>query len=328
MKAAVLYGFGEVPRYEDYQVPKAVDGELKVTVKAVVLDCALKTLASGNHFASRQLYPAFPTVAGRNGVGTLDDGTLVSFQLLGGSQGALSETVFIKETFLTRIPLGVDPIQATVIPSAAQSSLLPLKYKARLQPGETILINGATSSSGTLAVQIAKALGAGRIVATGRNRATGESLKALGADSFICLDEPEDQIAEAFRREAGSGYDVVLDYLGGRPSEILLSTFIPSAMGFASRRIRYIVTGGLAGSSITLPSQAIITSCLEIHGFGTTNTPENMQDRKEGVSMVWELIRTGKIKLETLAVPLSDIENAWDWDQHGKRLVIVPDASI
>ena len=80
MKAAVLYEFGAVPRYEEFPDPVINDGELGVKVEAVILDYALKGLASGTHFASKQFYPSFPAIVGRSGVGLLDDGTLVSFQ--------------------------------------------------------------------------------------------------------------------------------------------------------------------------------------------------------------------------------------------------------
>lgn len=80
MKAAVLYEFGAVPRHEEFPDPVINDGELGVKVEAVILDYALKALASGTHFASKQFYPSFPAIIGRSGVGLLDDGTPVSFQ--------------------------------------------------------------------------------------------------------------------------------------------------------------------------------------------------------------------------------------------------------
>ena len=67
--------------------------------------------------------------------------------------------------------------------------------------GETVLVNGATSVSGMLAVTIAKYLGAGRVIGTGRNPESGEKVKALGADAFISLNQPDEKLAEALKKE-------------------------------------------------------------------------------------------------------------------------------
>ncbi len=324
MKAAVIHQFGQVPKFEDFPEPVANAGDVSVQVKAVILDYAVKALAGGGHFASRQFYPSFPAIVGRSGVGSLEDGTPVMFQILQAPYGALAERVVVPATAATPIPEGVDPIQAAVLPSAAQSSLLPLKYTAKLQAGETVLINGATSVSGMLAVKIAKALGAGRVVGTGRNAATGKLVLEAGADAFINLGLPEHELADAFQREAGGGYDVILDYLGGRPTEILLSTFIPGSIGFARKRTRFIVTGVLAGPEIRFPAQSIITSGLELYGFGATNTPENLRNRAEGIAQIWDLIRRGELYMDVARFPLKDIETAWTLEEHGKRIVITP----
>ena len=182
MKAAVINKFGDVPRYVDFPDPILNDGDVSVDVKAVILDYALKVLASGAHFASEQFYSSFPTIIGHSGIGTLEDGSLVSFRGIKPPYGSLAERVVIPKAYATAIPQGITAEQAAVIPSAALSSLGPLRYNAKLQVGETVLINGATSVSGMLAVQIAKYLGAGRVIGTGRNQEAGEKLKEFGAD--------------------------------------------------------------------------------------------------------------------------------------------------
>jgi len=324
MKAAVITQFGAIPHYENFPDPAVGAGEVSVKVEAVIVDFALKSLAAGQHFGSKQFYPSFPAIVGRSGVGSLSDGTRVMFQVMKSPYGALAERVVVPENTLTVIPPGVDPVQAAVIPSAAQSSLLPLKYTAKLLVGETVLVNGATSVSGLLAVRIAKELGARRIIGTGRSQASAQKVIQAGADAFICLEQSDRELAEAFRRERGDGYDVVLDYLSGRPAEILLSSFVPEAIGFAANRTRYVVIGGLAGSNITFPSQAIITSGVEIYGFGMTNTSENLRNRSEGVALVWDMMKRGVLNIETVKVPLQEIAEAWNMEEHGRRIVIVP----
>ena len=324
MKAAVLHQFGAVPRYEDFPEPVVNDGDLAVKVQAVILDYALKVLASGTHFASKQFYPSFPAIVGRSGVGFLEDGTLVSFQGTPFPHGSMAGKVSVRKSFIAPIPPGIDAVQAAVIPSAAQSSLMPLRYTARLQAGETVLVNGATSVSGMLAVKIAKLLGAGRVVGTGRNPSSGEGVKESGADAFISLVQSDEKLAEALRREAGEGYDVILDYLWGHPTEVLISTFTPTAIGFARKRTRFLVIGVLAGRSVQLSAQSLVTSGLEIHGFGVTNTPENLKERAEGIAQIWDMLKRGDLSMDVVRVPLSDIEKAWELEEHGRRIVIVP----
>src|SRR5436190_859346 len=78
------------------------------------------------------------------------------------------------------IPDGVDDVTAAALPNPALSSWLPLVSTAQFKPGETVLVLGATGTAGQLAVQIAKLLGAGRVVGAGRNPKVLSRLPALG----------------------------------------------------------------------------------------------------------------------------------------------------
>lgn len=212
--------------------------------------------------------------------------------------------------------------QAAVIPSAALSSLGPLKYVAKLQPGETVLINGATSVSGMLAVQIAKYLGAGRVIGTGRNPVSGEKLKELGADAFINLNQPDEKVVEALKKEAGTGYDVILDYLWGHPAEVIINSFTPNALGVPSKRTRFVLIGGLAAWTAQLSGQSLITSGLEIYGMVGGQTPP--EAFVEGTKLIWDMIKQGKLSMDIVKYPLKYIEKVWNMEEHGKRIVIVP----
>ena len=191
----------------------------------------------------------------------------------------------------------------------------------KLQLGETVLINGATSVSGMLAVQIAKYLGAGRVIGTGRNPESGEKLRELGADAFINLNQPDEKVVEALKKEAGKGYDVILDYLWGHPAEVIISSFTPTEISVPGRRTRFVLIGGLAGRTAQLSGQSLLTSGLEIYGMGA-QTPPGAQ--AEGTKLVWDMIKQGKLSMDIVKYPLKDIEKVWDMEEHGKRIVIVP----
>jgi NADPH:quinone reductase-like Zn-dependent oxidoreductase len=209
------------------------------------------------------------------------------------------------------------------VPSSTLTTLFPLKWGAKLQPGETVLVNGATGFAGRLAIQVAKLLGAGRVVGTGRDAAALRSLHALRADSVIDLKQPPDRLAHAFKDAAGeAGYNVILDFLWGRPTETLFKTLVPDKLAFARGRVRLVQIGEAAGTAITLSADALRTSGLEITGGGGGLTPEAIG---EGTAQAWEWIKAGTLQAEIEAVPLKGVERAWGRaDLHGKRIVLVP----
>src|SRR5262249_59185005 len=115
---------------------------------------------------------------------------------------------------------GPDEATAAEIANPGMSSGAALKARAKFSAGESVLTLGATGTAGRLSVQIAKRLGARRVVAAGRNPQSLEELKSLGADAIISLSQEQDALVSAFRSEiVGNGIDVVLDYLWGAPAE-------------------------------------------------------------------------------------------------------------
>src|SRR5438552_2879924 len=96
--------------------------------------------------------------------------------------------------------------------------------RAQLTKGETVLIVGATGAAGKLAVQIAKRLGAGKVIVLGRNAQVLNELPPLGADVTISLNQPDQQLIEAIASAASpGGIHVILDYLWGRPTEAVIA---------------------------------------------------------------------------------------------------------
>jgi NADPH:quinone reductase-like Zn-dependent oxidoreductase len=322
MKAAVLHNFGEVPHYEDFPDPAPGPDELLIEVKAVPLENIDKMMAEGTHFASRQFLSTLPAIVGFDGIGMLEDGRLVGFGGTKAPYGAMAERTVVPATHTVPVPADIDAVTAAALPGSALTSLFPLRWGAKLQPGETVLVNGATGVAGRLAVQIAKLLGAGRVVGTGRNEEALRRVRELGADSVIDLKGSDDEVAGAFRREAGDGYGVVLDYLWGRPTELLIQALIPEELSFAKGSTRLVQVGEKAGAAISLSAGALRTTGLEIYGAARGITSEGMS---EATDLVWGWLREGKLEAEIERVPLEQIEQVWRrTDFHGKRIVIVP----
>ncbi len=132
---------------------------------------------------------------------------------------------------------------------------------------------------------------------------------------------PDDELANAYAAARGDGYDVVLDYLWGRPTEILLRALTPESFAFA-KPTRLIQVGELAGSSIALPGEALRTSGVEICGASKGLNAESMG---EAFAQIVDWSRSDSLTFSVERVPLSDIETAWQrTDLSGKRLVVVP----
>jgi NADPH:quinone reductase-like Zn-dependent oxidoreductase len=256
MKAAVLHRCGESPRYEDFPDPTPQEGQVLVHVRAVALENIDKMMADGSHFASQQFLSTLPAIVGFDGVGMLGDGRLVGFGGMQAPYGAMAEKAVIPQDYHAPVPDGVDALTAAALPASALTSYFPLKWGAKLQAGETVLINGATGVSGRLAVQVAKLLGAGRVIGTGRNPESLKRIQELGADATIDLKQSDQEVMDEIQKQASDGYDIILDFLWGRPTELLIQTLIPHELKI-SKPVRLIQIGEKAGRSISLPAEAL-----------------------------------------------------------------------
>ena len=218
MDAAVLHALGKPPRCEQFPEPIAGAAEVIVHVHAASLKPIDKQLVSGSHYASPR---EFPLVCGSDGVGHLNDGQRVFFGGTRAPYGAMAQRTVVRPAFSFPVPEGVDDETAAALPNPGVSAWLTLAFRAKLVPGESVLILGATGVTGKLAVKIAKLLGAGRVVAAGRNQQALSTLHQLGADAIIRLDASAKELSEAFVREAGdSGFQVVIDYVWGHRRNI------------------------------------------------------------------------------------------------------------
>lgn len=322
MKAAVLHQLGKPPLFEDFPDPKPGPDEVIVHVKAASLKNSDRMMASGSHYDS---YAELPVVCGVDGVGLLDNGSRV---FCGGSRppyGMMAERTVVSKVWCLPVPDSIDNVTAAALPNPALSSWLPLVWRAQLKPGETVLVLGATGVAGKLAIQIAKNLGAGYVIAAGRNQHVLKTLYDLGADTTIALDQPDQDLTAAFIQEASQrNFDIILDYLWGHPTEVLLYALTGHDVKAESSRIRLLEIGEMAAPTITLPASALRSTGLEIYGSGGGGIipPKAIID---AFPQVWALAADGKLQIDVEPVPLADIENAWQrQDLQGRRLVVIP----
>jgi NADPH2:quinone reductase len=221
------------------------------------------------------------------------------------------------------LPDGISDVTAAGIANPAMSSWVALTVRAKFVAGESALILGATGVAGQLAVQIAKRLGARRVIAAGRNAQALEKLRELGADATISLDEEHEALVSAFRREwAEAGVDVVLDYLWGHPTESALEAISQKGLQIASSRICFIQIGESAGHTISLRADALRSSKVELlgSGFGSASLEQIWQALGEFFTVAAQK----PFQFETRIAPLREIEALWNSSEQGVRLVFQP----
>jgi NADPH:quinone reductase-like Zn-dependent oxidoreductase len=321
MKAAVVYKKGEMPKYADFAEPIVQnEHQILLSVKAVAITNLDKGKASGQHYSSEgENQNGF--VVGSDGVGLLEDGTRVYAR---GFSGTIAEKAVIDRNILVPLPEGISNEIAASLPNAVAGSAMALRFRAEIKAGETVLINGATGFTGQMAIQIAKHYGAKKIIVTGRNEKTLQSLFELGADEIISLKQDDETIMAQIKEiHSKTPIDVILDYLWGHPAELILTAI--KGNGSFTNKVRYVTIGGMAGDTIQLSSGILRSVNLQLSGsgLGSWTKDEVKLLFSEILPEMFLLAAQNKLKVNIETVNLADIEKAWSAEiPDGKRFVV------
>jgi len=315
MRAAVVLGPDQTPVYREFDPPAPRDGSAVVRVAASALTNVTRARAAGSHYTSTG---SFPFVPGLDGVGRTEDGTRVGFLFPDAPFGGMAEQTIVRDAFLLPVPDDLGDVVAAALINPGQSPVGALRTRAGLQPGETVMINGATGVTGQVAVQIARHLGAGRVIATGRNLDALTRLEELGADHTVHLGDDADAVHDALAEHiAHGGIDIVLDYLSGTPTETVLAAL---ARGHkAVKPVRYVIAGTAAGPSTSLPTSVLgsVPLVLMGSGIGAVRIPDIIRAAADAL----QIAATANVWIDLTEVPLADVEQAWTTDHHRSRVV-------
>lgn len=291
MKAAVISERGAAPVVQDFQEPAAQDG-------AILIDVDTAGLGGWDVLGAYRLGVQFPCVIRGEGVGRAPDGRRVYF----GERsvmpfGAFAERTLVPAEEVWDVPDGVDDKTAITMGIAATGALIPLE-QAKIQKGEQVLILGATGTLGQVALQLARYLGAGKVVAAARSAEALERVKARGlADDIVVLGGDDD--VAALKAVAGPGFDVVLDLVCGQP---MLNALKATRWG---ARIMTIGTG--AGRQVNLDIADLLFRTLSC--IGTGQRPP--ADRRA----IWErllvIAREQNIQVDYADFTLDQAGQAW-----------------
>jgi NADPH:quinone reductase-like Zn-dependent oxidoreductase len=280
-----------------------------IEVVAAGLHPRVRSQAAGSHYTSSDELPLVP---GIDGVGRFADGTLRYFVLPDTTMGAMAEQTLVDVRRSVVLPEGVDPVVIAAAMNPAMSSWVALRRRISFQAGQSVLVLGATGNAGRLAVEIAKQLGAGQVIAAGRR---ADRLAALsGADVTVSLGD--DGLGEA-----AADVDVVIDYLWGEPTADAMRSIV-TRRGDRDRPLTWIEVGSIAGPTAAIPSAALRAARLQIVGSGQGSVPT--RDILAELPALAEVITAGALRIDARAVPLADVETAWKETDTSQRLVITP----
>lgn len=311
MRAAVLSEYG-VPQPGDFDEPAAGPDQAVVDVLAAGVNPVDIAISAGRFYGGR---PELPSVVGREGVGVLD-GRRVYFDAPVAPFGSIAERALIDPGSSEPLPEGLEDGVAVALGIAGLAAWLALSWRARLQPGEHVLVLGASGLVGQIAVQAAKHIaGAARVVAAARSQTALQRAGSLGADACVSLEHSDD--LPAVLSEAAQGrIDVVIDPLFGAPLE--------AAVQAASFQARLVQVGASAGAQATLSSAPIRGKMLTIAGHTNFGVPR--QVKSEAYRTLAQAAAEGKLSVEVVELPLEHVQDAWQRVQHSahKKIVIRP----
>lgn len=313
MKAAVVTSLGQPPRYTDFAEPVPQGpGEMLVDVLAVGLHHLTRGQASGSHYSGSG---ALPLVPGVDGVGRGSDGKLRYFVQGPARMGTMAEKTVIELDHSFELPHDCDPVAVAAAMNPGMSAWLALRCRVPLWEGQKVLILGATGSSGSMAVQIARYLGAGQVIAAGRDERKLARLPALGATETMGLGDPR---LGALAREV----DVVLDYVWGEGSVRLMEMLLKQRPD-RSRPLTWVQIGSMGGEVAAIPGAFLRSAKFQIVGSGRGSV--SMHEIFRELPALVREIASGALQIDAKTIPLSQVEQVWAESAHAsERIVLTP----
>lgn len=323
MRAAVLRQHGQPPEHGSHPVPLRGPGEALIRVTAAPVNPLDLLCASGTSYFGP---PALPYVPGAQGVGTVSEadtlpaGQRVWFSCTAGMKpgdGAMAEFCVVPEAAVLPVPDGVGDDLAAALGLSAAAAWMALTWRGRLQPGEQVLVLGASGTVGQVAVQAARLLGAGRVVAACRDAHGRARAADLGADAVADLSGNDAGELAARLTEAAAGpVDLVIDPVWGLPAEAAAQVLAPHG--------RLVNLGSAAGARATFASAALRGGTLSVLGY--TNNALSDEQKKAALAEVLGHAAAGHLTTDLETLPLDRAAEGWSrcGQTPHRRAVLIP----
>ncbi|NWK70108.1 quinone oxidoreductase [Bacillus paramycoides] len=310
MKAIVVTSFGgpEVMKYTDVGIPTISENQVLIRIVATSVNFADIKSRYG-----KKGNKAFPFIPGIDAAGVVERVGSHVKNIYPGQRviafpqnGSYAEYVVANENLTLVLPDEVDFQTAAACPIVSFTSYNLLTNVARLQKDEAVLIHAAAGGIGTTAIQLAKLLGAGKVIGTVGSEAKRKIALDAGADYVIC-NQNEDFVEKVNDLTNGEGVNVILDSISGTVSERSLD-----CLAYYGRLVHF---GNASGEVGNFRTKDLHASCRSILGFsfGTTRKkrPESL---KETANQVFRYLRDGSLLIKaTKSFPLQDAGKAHEW---------------
>jgi len=321
MHAAVITRHGSPPQYRPHPPPRRREGEALVRVTAAPVNPLDLLCASGTSYFGP---PGLPYVPGVQGVGTvaesgrLAQGQRVWFSTDAGMRpgdGSMGQWCAVPETAMLPLPDRIADELAAALGLSAIAAWLAL-VRGGLQPGEHVLVLGASGTVGQVAVQAARLLGAARVVAACRDAHGRDRAASLGADAVADLSgDDAGQVAARLAQAAGGRADLVIDPVWGPAAAAALTVMSP--------RGRLVNLGSAAGAVAGLSSAALRSGSLSVLGY--TNNSASDERKAAVLTEILGHAAAGRLTTDWESFPLPEAAAAWSrcgTPPHAKGILI------
>jgi NADPH:quinone reductase-like Zn-dependent oxidoreductase len=317
MRAALILQCGRPPVVSAYEA-STVDGVTIAVSAAPITPLDVLCATGTSYFGS----PHVPYVPGVQGVGTLTDGTPVWFATDAGMRpgdGSMAQYATVPPQDVVELPAGADPAMVAALGLSAVAAWQALTSCGDLHHGEQVLVLGGGGIVGQAAIQIARLLGARRVVAAGRSPRAQSRAAELGADAVVPLRDADTvaDLAARLRPALDGPLDLVLDPLFGIPAAAALQVLRPGG--------RLVNLGGSASATAPFDSATLRSGSLRILGY--TNNSLTKPERAETLRTIAGHAAAGRLRVSYEAVPLDEAPAAWTAQASGSataRMVLLP----
>jgi NADPH:quinone reductase-like Zn-dependent oxidoreductase len=321
--AAVIHRHGEPPQYRPHPMPRRGRGQALIRVTAAPVNPLDLLCASGTSYFGA---PRLPYAPGVQGVGVIEEATTrpagqrVWFSCDAGMRpgdGAMAAWCVAAESAVLPLPDGVSDDLAAALGLSAVAAWMALTWRARLAPGEHVLVLGASGTVGQVGVQAARLLGAGRVVAACRDAHGRERAADLGADAVADLSgDDAAAIAQRLAEATAGRVDLVLDPVWGRPAEAAAQVLSP--------RGRLVNLGASASPQASLGSATLRSQSLTVLGY--TNSSLSAEQRAGAMDEILAHAAAGRLTADRETLPLAQAAQAWSRCGRSphRRAVLIP----
>jgi len=317
INAGLVHKYGDGPVYGKIELAEPSEGQVQVKVLASGLHQLVRGRASGKHYSSPKVLPMIPGV---DGVGRLHDGSLVYFQGIRAKTGAFAEYINVDKKDCFVLPSNADPVVVAALVNPTMAPWIALVGRAHIKKGASVLILGVTGLSGQIGVQVARVLGASRVIGIGRSQEKLNALLKSGLDAAITLTDDEGSTAAAIAKEAAN-VDIVLDFLWGPPAKLVLQTIVEKR-SHSDHLLEWVQIGQLAGATFELRADILRSTNVIITGTGFGPLSDD-ETRKHIADLLAELT-SGKLKYDGVEkTHLRDLEKTWT-KKTDNRIVVCP----